>query len=103
MIIGNENFKMKKYINKSENELLFNYNLYKTIYECYERPSSTKVDIYNYWRNLLLNNCDDVLYYGVDSYNGFMFTLHAIVKINDRLCYVYITKTRNEIQYIKED
>lgn len=103
MEIGNEVFDMKKYINRSENELLFNSNIYKSIYECYDRPSITKANIYTYWKNILSANCDDVIYYGIDSYNGWMFTLHSLIKIDNKLCYVYITKTRQEIRVIKED
>lgn len=99
MKIGNENFDMKKYINKGDIENL----TFKSIYNCYDRPSETKVNIYNKYYYLLLDNCDNVLKYGVNSYNRFMFTIHAIVEIANKKYYVYITKSRNEIRKIKED
>lgn len=99
MNIGNEFFMNKKYVEMGDVERL-NYD---SIYNCYSRPSDTKIYIYNKYYNLLLENTDDVIRYGVGGYNCFMFTLNAIVKIDGVLYYVYITKTKNEIHRIKED
>lgn len=99
MNIGNEYFKMCKYV-EMDDVLVNNYDDLKN---CYERPSDTKIKIDNYWRNLIFNECDEVIRYGVKGYNCNFFTLNAIVKIDGVKYYLYITKTRNEIHRIKED
>lgn len=99
MRIGNEDFTLKKYVTMDD----LKYNHYDYLHDCYNRPSDTKVKINNYWRNLLYNEVDEVISYGVSGYNCNFFTLNAIVKINGVKYYLYITKTRQEIHRIKED
>lgn len=74
-----------------------------TINQCYERPSYSKINIYNYYYDLLLKNCDSVLYYGVKSYNTFKISLNAIIKKDNIKYYVLITPAHNYILEIKED
>lgn len=74
-----------------------------TIYQCYNRPSQEKENIYNYYYNLLINNCDSVLYYGVKSYNTFKIILNAIIKKENKKYYVLITPAHNYILEIEED
>lgn len=94
--IGNEDFKLKNKIMNNEDTY---YLSFSDIYECYKKPSSIKVRVYNYYRDLLYNNCE-VIKYGVKGYNCNMFSLNAIVKIEEEYYYIYITKTKNEIYKI---
>ena len=98
MNIGNEYFNMKKYITMDD----LKYTRYDDLMSCYGRPSDTKININDYWRNLIYDECDEVIKYGVSGHNANFFTLNAIVKINGVKYYLYITKTRNEIRVIKE-
>jgi len=75
---------------------------FKSLFECYDRPSQAKENIYNYYLKLLYNNCDDVLVYGVRSYNTFTITLHAKIKKDNKLYYVLITPSYNYIEQIQE-
>lgn len=74
-----------------------------TLYQCYNRPSQEKESIYNYYYQLLCNNCESVYQYGVKSYNTFMINLNAIIEKNNTLYYVLITPAHNYILEIKED
>lgn len=97
MYIGNEYFTIKKDLKMED--------VYKSRYEdlenCYGRPSSIKIRINNYWRDTIYSNCK-VIRYGVCGYNCNMFSLNAIVEIDNNMYYLYITKTRNEIHKIIE-
>lgn len=93
--IGNENFKLIKDIKIED----IKNRDYKHIYSCYDRPSNTKISIFNKWYDILLNNCN-VIFYGICSYNCNMFSLNAIIEIENQKYYIYITKTRQEIYKI---
>lgn len=100
--IGTETFEKKKDIELKE-ITLDNYintmrNTTKTLDMCYGRPSEIKRDIYNKWYNTLRENTQDLLDFGVLSYNCNMFTIGATIKLNDKYYSIYITKTRQEIQ-----
>ena len=77
---------------------------YRTLDDCYAKPSSLKREIYDDWGNWLveLANCGHSGYgYGlftVLSYNAMFFTLGAEVynKAGNLIGYLYITKTRQE-------
>lgn len=92
--IGNEIFTYKKNIDKYYNY----FNEYKTLYECYNSFSNYKYNAYNYYENLIYNNCK-VIKFGVRSYNSMLFTLHAIVEKEGKKYYLLITKNYN---YYKE-
>ena len=67
----------------------------RDIYDCYERPSRYKVDIFNDWRNWFIENDG---YCTVSSYNCMMFTIAGYVtdkETNERY-YCYITKANNK-------
>lgn len=71
-----------------------NTNL-KTLYECYERPSTSKLLIYNEW-------CDfakkvDATEYGIASYNANIFTFDFCFKYEDKKYYAHITPSHNYI------
>lgn len=69
----------------------------KDLYECYDRPSTRKQDIYKSWCEWAYN-CDKVKSFGIRSYNTNIFTLQGYVMFND---YSYgiidITPTHNYI------
>lgn len=73
---------------------------YKNLYNCYNRPSYSKEKIYNYYYELLKDNCDDIIRYGVRSFNTFMITLHAEIKKDNKIYYVFITPSYNYIEQI---
>lgn len=66
---------------------------YKTLYDCYDRPSATKQQIYDDWLNWLPNK-DDIMY--IRSYNTNFFTLWADVEWEGKEYYLEIYPTRNE-------
>ena len=73
------------------------------IHECYGRPSSIKVAIYEDWKNWFLNNEDadfSVEALGVISYNCNFFTIGAIVEYCDKLYNITITRSHNRISEI---
>lgn len=77
---------------------------YKTLDDCYSKPSEAKRAIYNNWVEWLdeLNshNSSDYIFglMTILSYNTNVFTLAAEVynKIGELIGYLYITKTRRE-------
>lgn len=68
---------------------------FKTLRECFGRWSDAKENIYNYYRNLLENNCDRVENYGIRGYNSMIITLHAIVEKDGKRLYLVITPSHN--------
>ena len=77
---------------------------YRTLDDCYAKPSSLKRAIYDNWNKWLVElvNSEKSDYdYGlftVLSYNCMMFSLGAEVynKVGELIGYLYITKTRQE-------
>ena len=67
----------------------------RDIDDCYGRPSSTKLRIFNEWSNWFLNNDG---YCGVYSYNSNIFTITGVVvdKETQKLYYCYITPSHNK-------
>lgn len=98
MKIGNEEFKIKGTMLHSTAIS----KIYDDFDKCYSRPSDDKKKINKYWYELLCNNCDSVLDYGVCGYNCHLFSLNAIIKIKNKMYYVYITKTKQEIYELEE-
>ena len=90
--IGNDEFEYKGTMSK---DYAYNQN-YKRLENCYDRPSKYKVNIYNEWFSDLFENTN-VVYYGVKSYNAHLIVLNAIVKFKDKLYYLDIHKSKNEI------
>lgn len=91
LMLGGEEFKRK-------NNIYYNNyysNNFKSLNQCYDRPSTTKQWIYNKYYDLLLNNTDSILEYGVRSYNTFMITLEAIIMKNKKRYYLMITPSYN--------
>lgn len=65
----------------------------RTIYQCYERPSTAKVHIYKEWEEWAYLN--DVQYFGVSSYSGFQFSLQGLVEHEGKTYLLSITKSHN--------
>lgn len=66
--------------NASINNYMFNL---KSIYQCYDRPSQTKVYIFNKWYDILKSDTNyDILDYGIISYNCNFIILGAFIKSN---------------------
>ena len=65
----------------------------RTIYDCYSRPSSTKLSIYKEWKEWAYLN--DIMYFGVRSYNINMFTLQGLVEYNENTYMLDITPSHN--------
>lgn len=71
------------------------YTEFKELYDCYGKCSDAKIRIFNYYKNLLEKNTDDVIDYGIRSYNSMVIILHAIVEKNGKKLYLVITPTYN--------
>ena len=67
----------------------------RNIFDCYERPSSYKVSIYQDWLTWFIDNDG---YCGVCSYNCNFFTIQGYVtdKETGKRYYCYITKVHNK-------
>lgn len=92
IILGNEEFKFKGVISKED----LKDKTFKGLYECYDRPSDTKTRIYVEWSSRIYD-LGNMLKFGISSYNVNMFTLHSILKVDNKIYYIYITKTRQEV------
>lgn len=68
---------------------------FKTLKQCFNKWSDAKENIYNKYYNLLKNNCDDVINYGVRSFNSMIIVLHALVIKNGVKYYLMITPSYN--------
>lgn len=90
---------MKKYI--EVNDIIFEvmkpiekptFRLRKNLLVCYKKPSFAKKCIYREWERFCFKYFDDVSNFGIESYNGFMFTLGWTTTGGEW----YVTKTRQE-------
>lgn len=89
--IDNRTFEVKrsKYANANN---LYRYS-HRGIYQCYDRPSTTKVEIYHDWEKWVYMN--DVEYFGIKSYNSNIFTLQGLINYQGQIYILEITPTRN--------
>ena len=72
------------------------YTQYKTLRDCYDRWSDTKENIYYLWKNILLDNTDNVENYGIRSYNSNVIVLHATVEKDNKRYYLMITPSHTK-------
>lgn len=79
---------------KRKSNIIDNY-CFKTLRECYDRWSDAKESVYHKYYNLLINNCDSVIDYGIKSYNCNFIILHAIVIKDGIKYYLLITPSHN--------
>ena len=70
-------------------------NEFKYLFQCYDRPSQTKERVYNYYYDLLVENCDKIINYGVRGFNSCTISLHAIIIKDGKKYYLLITKNHN--------
>ena len=74
----------------------------RDIRECYGRPSISKVEIYEYWKEWFhsLSQFDDVTFkqfHGVTSHNINQFTIGGLLELGQRDYIVVITKKHNRL------
>lgn len=67
---------------------------FRTVDDCYERPSSVKRAIFEDWFQFFVEHGG---YCTVSSYNCMMFTLDGILEHEGKSYRAYITKTRQEL------
>lgn len=80
-------FEVKKSIEKTDRT-----RERKDLHECYKRPSDIKDRIFWEWKHYVLASFENVSNFGIESYNGFMFTLGWTTPDGEW----YVTKTRQE-------
>lgn len=68
---------------------------FRPLESCYDRCSFRKINIYNYYYELLQKNTDRVISYGVRSFNTMIIVLHAIVEKDNKKLYLVITPSYN--------
>ena len=91
--------KTEAFIKRQENP----FNRPINIYECYNKPSKSKLDIYDYWLDWF-NQSSNVYAFGITSYNTFSFTIGAILfdeETGEDIGFIQITKCHNRL-YIKK-
>jgi hypothetical protein len=78
-----------------------NYCKLQRLEDCYNRPSVTKMSIFDYWRDFFLANFPIKNYYGysldygVQSYNTSMFTFDAVYRTPTATLHFHITPTHH--------
>ena len=83
---------------KVQKEYLF-YKV-KHLHECYEKPSKTKIEIYNYWHDYFSKL--DAEKFSVGGYNGWTFTINFILNYNNKKYLVHISKTSHKLYEVEE-
>lgn len=64
----------------------------RDLHDCYEKPSTAKERIFWEWRHYVSASFKVFSNFGIESYNGFMFTLGWSTPEGE----YYVTKTRQE-------
>ena len=75
---------------------------YWPLYACYKRPSWNKEHIYKQYEDMLYANCDNVIEYGIRSFNSMIITLEAIIEKDGQKYYLKITPSYNYAQPIED-
>lgn len=65
----------------------------RSLYDCYEKPSTAKQEIYKEWLEWVWLN--GVMYFGVQSYSSHMFTLQGLVEHCGHTYILHITPAHN--------
>lgn len=76
----------------------------RDLYDCYNKASYTKQNIYDWWKDWYYNNFDYESRIGiitVHSYNTAMFTLTMGIIYNSKQYHLYITPGHNYISEVK--
>ncbi len=66
----------------------------RSVYECYGRCSEAKRSIWEFWARYILDTFRSGKF-GVESYNGFQFTINAIVDWEGQQYQLHISKAHN--------
>lgn len=90
--IGEDEFEYKGTMSKNYAYL----QNYKMLSDCYNKPSLAKVNIFNEWL-YDLNKYTTVKMYGINGRNAHLITINAIVEFKNKLYYLDIHKSRNDI------
>lgn len=90
--IGEDEFNYKGTMSK---DYAYNQN-YRTLFQCYNKPSLAKMSIYNDWFNDL-DKYTNIKMYGINGCNAHLITLNAIVEYKKTLYYLDIHKSRYDI------
>ena len=93
ILINGEIFTVKKAI--TGNGTIRNCIQYTNINAAYEKPSNTKIEIWEDWYKILSEA--DAWRIGVSSKNHNMFTISFMIEIDCVTYLGYITKTRQEL------
>lgn len=76
----------------------FSYNpTFKTLDMCYEKPSTTKMAIYEDWCDWFRSIGCDWDKFGVVSHNCMQFSMGGFIDLNGITYYAYITKSYNRL------
>ncbi len=78
------------------------YTDFKTLRQCFNSWSDAKENVFNYYKNIITNNCDEVLNYGIRSHNGWIINLHAIVEKEGKKLYLVITPSYNWFKELED-
>ena len=70
-----------------------------TLYDCYGRYSERKREIWEWWKRNIYG-IDPSAMVWVSSHNCNFFTIQAIIQVTDKLYFLEITSTRNDIHAI---
>lgn len=76
------------------------FSEFKTIYELYDRPSITKISIYNEWVKWF-NELDGGVTFGCIRGNCNFFSIGGLVRRDNELLYLFITKGHNRVVSVK--
>lgn len=101
ILINSVNFTLKRKVIKLREVEEMDF---KNLEQCYTRCSTSKVSIFNYWKNVLKDFITLDFYrnyFGVRSFNSNMITLHALIMLDNKLYYVDITKSHNNIYKVE--
>ena len=71
------------------------YTEFYTLNQCFNKWSTFKQNIYNYYYELLKKNSDKIIDYGIRSYNSMIINLHSIIIKDNKKYYLLITPAHN--------
>lgn len=83
-------------VHKSKHASVDNLARYagRDLLECYTKPSISKISIYADWCNWVSQN--NIMYFGVSSYNSFSFTLQGLTTVDGVDYILSITPSSNK-------
>lgn len=97
MTINDVNFEVQKEVITLP---IVNYHPHRTIWDCYARPSSKKIAIYEDWLRYAISV--NAQAFTVSSYNRFFFTLQIVFRYEGIKYLAYITYAHNYLYRMTE-